>query len=165
MFIFNAIIYLKNEFKGDFMVYNINVLSFIEVSYDEYKNDLNKIKMFITDPQWIWSLSYDIMINDKLCKDLLKYVDELDVNALDYSKIERIIKEVKNKSVMIVQEADKEKDPVIKWYLYRYSYAYYGFLETIIEGSVLTDAILKLFKDKYNEKYLDVIKEVDKIKP
>ncbi|HIU40019.1 MAG TPA: hypothetical protein IAB68_01785 [Candidatus Aphodocola excrementigallinarum] len=147
------------------MVYNINVLSFIEVSYDEYKNDLNKIKMFITDPQWIWSLSYDIMINDKLCKDLLKYVDELDVNALDYSKIERIIKEVKNKSVMIMQEADKEKDPVIKWYLYRYSYAYYGFLETIIEGSVLTDAILKLFKDKYNEKYLDVIKEVDKIKP
>lgn len=138
---------------------------FTKISYDEYKNDLDKLKSFITDPQWIWSLSYDVMINNRLSKDLLMYIDKLNACKLDYSSIETIMKEIKNKSVVIMQEALKVKDPVLKWYLYRYSYAYYGFLETIIEGSVLTDKILELIKEKYQDKYLDVIKEIDQLNP
>ena len=138
---------------------------FTKVSYDEYRKDLKKLKNFITDPQWIWSLSYDIMINDALSKDLIKYIEEIKASNLDYKEIERIINEIKNKSVLTMESADRQTDFIYKWYLYRYAYAYYGFLETIIEGSVLTDDILNLFKNKYKVNYLDVLKEIDKINP
>lgn len=138
---------------------------FIKISYEEYQNDLKELKSFVTDPQWLWSLSYDIMINNTLSNDLVKYIRMINDANLNYLKIEEIIKEVKNKSVLIMELADGQDDPLYKWYLYRYAYAYYGFLEAIIEGSTLTNDILALFKNKYKDNYLDVLREIDKINP
>ncbi len=64
-----------------------------------------------------------------------------------------------------MEEAQRQNDNVIKWYKYREAYAYYGFIEAITEGSVITDVILKQFSKKYVQGYLRVLREIDMIKP
>lgn len=138
---------------------------FSSVSYDSYKNGIKEMKSFVTDSEWIWSLSYDFMINEELKEDILNYILRLKKCNLDYNVINSTIIEIKNKSIYYVEKAKKCKDAVDKWYLYRYSYAYYGFLETIIEGSIITEDILNRIKNEYGKNYLAVLKEVDKINP
>lgn len=131
---------------------------FINVSLDEFRNQIKEMKKFVTDPEWIWTLEYDIMINPKLGNELIDYINKIDLNS-DLDTIENVMIDIKNKSICTALVADKEKDVVKKWYLYRCAYAYYGFLETVIEGSVLTTQILELFKKKYGDLYLEVLKK------
>lgn len=138
---------------------------FSSVSYDSYKNGIKEMKSFVIDPEWIWSLSYDFMINEELKEDILNYILKLKKCNLNYNVINSTIIEIKNKSIYYAEKADNCKDIVDKWYLYRCSYAYYGFLETIIEGSIITEDILNRIKNEYGKNYLAVLKEVDKINP
>ena len=138
---------------------------FVNVSLDDFRKQLNKIKEFVTDPEWIWTLEYDVMINPQLGDDLIKYINKIDLNNIDIKSIEDIMMDIKNKSICTADKAKKETDVVKKWYLYRFAYAYYGFLETVIEGSVLTSKILSLFKDRYGDSYLDVLKSIDNMNP
>lgn len=137
---------------------------FINVSLDEFRNQIKEMKKFVTDPEWIWTLEYDIMINPKLGNELIDYINKIDLNS-DLDTIENVMIDIKNKSICTALVADKEKDVVKKWYLYRCAYAYYGFLETVIEGSVLTTQILELFKKKYGDLYLEVLKKIDNMEP
>ena len=139
--------------------------NFNNVSLEEFRKQRDKFKSFATDPQWIWTLEYDILINPDLGEDICKYIDKIDINNLNVDNLEKIMNEIKNKSVEISKLADNEKEIDKKWFMYRYAYAYYGFLEVIIEGSIITDKILSMFKDKYNDSYLDVLKKVDNINP
>ena len=139
--------------------------NFNNVSLNEFRNQLNKFKEFATDKQWIWTLEYDMLINPTLGDDIIDYIDKINTCNLEIEPLEKIMSEIKEKSISIMGKADKETDVVKKWYLYRHAYAYYGFLEVIIEGSILTDQILEMFKNKYKDNYLKVLKKVDNINP
>ena len=107
---------------------------FVNVSLNDFRKQLNKIKEFVTDSEWIWTLEYDVMINPQLGDDLIKYINKIDLNNIDIKSIENLMMDIKNKSICTADKAKRETDVVKKWYLYRFAYAYYGFLETVIEA-------------------------------
>lgn len=132
---------------------------------NEFRNQIKEFENFATDPEWRWTLEYDMLINQELADDIINYIRKIDVNNLNYDNLEKVMLEVKQKSLDVKEAALKEEDIVKKWYLYRMSYAYYGLIEVIDEGSIITDKILDLFKNKYKDKYLDALKKVDNINP
>ena len=138
---------------------------FVNVSLDDFRKQIRRLKEFITDPEWIWTLEYDVMINPQLGNDLIEYIDKINLNDINIDSLEDIMKDIKNKSIYTAKIAKQENNIVRRWYLYRFAYAYYGFLETVIEGSVLTTKILSLFKEKYGDLYLDVLKSIDNMNP
>ncbi len=71
---------------------------FINVSLDEFRNQIKEMKKFVTDPEWIWTLEYDIMINPKLGNELIDYINKIDLNS-DLDTIENVMIDIKNKSV------------------------------------------------------------------
>lgn len=126
----------------------------------KFRKQINILDKFTTDLEWEYTLKYDMLINKKISNDITNYI-----NIINLDNIENIMIEIKNKSIISKDKALNENDIVKKWYLFRESYAYYGFLEVIIEGSIITNKILDLFKEKYKDKYLDVLKKVDNINP
>ena len=150
---------------SNFNFKEINMYDFNKQNIEEFRGVISKLKDFCTDPQWFWTLKYDVLINPFLGSDIVNYIDKLQLNELDSKYLENIMVEIKEKSERIMKLADQEQDVVKKWFLYRFAYAYYGFLEVIIEGSVVTNEILSLFKKKYGDSYLDILKKIDNINP
>lgn len=138
---------------------------FLNVSLEKYREQIKILKKFSTDHQWNWTLEYDILLNPKLGNDIENFIKEFDLECLNIKNIEDIINKIKKESLVIMDKADKEDNIVKKWFLYRLSYAYYGFLEVVIEGSVLTNKIFEMFKEKYGDSYLEVLRKIDNINP
>lgn len=129
------------------------------------KNQIKQLEDFVTDPQWLTMLKYDIALNSNLANNLIDYIIYIESNDLSVSDYENLINKIRNKCIETMNKANKEKDSVKKWIIYREAYAYYGFIETITEGSIITDKILKNFNKKYGDDYLEVLKKIDQLKP
>ncbi len=141
---------MKNEvFKLDYKLNN------------NFKNQLLYLKRFVTDEQWLKIVSFDFALNPKLASDIVKLIKKINSNVFCAEKLEPIIVDIKAKMEKLIILANLEKDIVLKWLKYREIYAYYGFLETIIEGSIITKYIFSQFKKLYGKNYLQKIKEID----
>lgn len=120
---------------------------------------------FVTDKEWITMLKYDIALNPDLASELCNIINQIDVNNFNSTDYDTLIKSLRNKCIELINKADSINDVLLKWYTYRHAYAYYGLVETITEGSVVTDKILNRFIEKYGDDYLNVLKKIDNIVP
>ena len=143
-----------------------NVMNKLEnISLDEFKKQLETLDSFVTDPQWLEMLKYDMALNSDLASKLCNYIIYIKNNRLDAESYERLMLNIRQECELKIQEAIDEGNPVTKWYKYREAYAYYGFIETITEGSIITEQILETFRQKYGKNYLNVLKDIDTINP
>ena len=110
----------------------------LEVPLEEFKNQVKLLEGFVTDPQWLSTLKYDMALNPSLANKLVDYISYIKNNAFDASKLNQIITEIRRECIKTMEEAQRQNDNAIKWYKYREAYAYYGFIETITEGSFKT---------------------------
>ncbi len=138
---------------------------FINVSLEEFRHQISVLENFVTDPQWLWTLKYDILLNPNLGTDIEIFIKEVNLSNLKANELELTMQKIKDKSLIAMKKADQEKNRVQKWFLYRVAYSYYGFLETIIEGSILTSKIFTMIKEKYGDLYLDILAKVDNMNP
>ena len=135
------------------------------VSNNTFKLQVEKLKEFVTDEQWREILIFDMSLNPKLAAKIVKYIDIINFNKISTINIERIIKKIRKDTLKLIEEASLVEDTVSKWLKYREVYAHYGFLETINEGSKITDYIFNDIKNKYGSKYLSVLEVVDNLNP
>lgn len=131
----------------------------------KFNEQIKRLEEFITDPQWLAMLKFDMALNSNLACNLTNYIMYIESNDLLVSDYENLINEIRVKCVDTMNKANAENDCIKKWLMYREAYAYYGFIETITEGSVITDKILNSFNEKYGDNYLEVLKQIDKLKP
>lgn len=135
------------------------------IDLKKFKNQVNLLDEFVTDPQWCTMLKYDMALNLNLANNLTNYILYIQSNDLLVSDYENLINKIRIQCVDTIKKAESEKDIVKKWLIYREAYAYYGFIETITEGSIITDRILNSFSKKYGDTYLETLKRIDNLKP
>lgn len=58
--------------------------------------------------------------------------------AEDYNNL---ILKLKAECIKLKNEADLCEEKIEKWYKYRHAYSYYGMIEVITEGSIITEKI------------------------
>lgn len=132
---------------------------------EKFKEQLGILKVFVTDNEWFNMLKYDIALNPTLANEITKIINFIDVENFTSDDYMKLIKKLRNKCIALKEEADKCLEPDLKWFKYRHAYAYYGIIEVITEGSIVTDHILNSFKEKYKDDYLAVLKEIDNYVP
>ena len=132
---------------------------------DKFKKELQKLEEFVTDNEWLTMLKYDIVLNPDLSDEISKIIDYIDVDTFTAEDYNDLILKLKDECIKLKNDADSCDDKIEKWYKYRHAYAYYGMIEVITEGSIITEKILDEFKRKYGDNYLDELKKIDNYKP
>lgn len=132
---------------------------------DKFKKELQKLEEFVTDNEWLTMLKYDIALNPDLSDEISKIIDYIDVDTFTAEDYNDLILKLKDECIKLKNDADLCDDKIEKWYKYRHAYAYYGMIEVITEGSIITEKILDEFKRKYGDNYLDELKKIDNYKP
>ena len=144
-------------------------MSFISIEkykdIDKFKKELQKLEEFVTDNEWLTMLKYDIAFNPDLSDEISKIIDYINVDIFKAEDYNDLILKLKDECIKLKNDADSCDDKIEKWYKYRHSYAYYGMIEVITEGSIITEKILSEFKKKYGINYLDELKKIDNYKP
>ena len=131
---------------------------------DKFKKELQKLEEFVTDNEWLTMLKYDIALNPDLSDEISKIIDYINVDIFKAEDYNDLILKLKDECIKLKNDADSCDDKIEKWYKYRHSYAYYGMIEVITEGSIITEKILSEFKKKYGINYLDELKKIDNYK-
>ena len=143
--------------------------SFINIekykNIDKFKKELQKLEEFVTDNEWLTMLKYDIALNPNLSDEISKIIDYINVDTFTAEDYNDLILKLKDECIKLKNDADSCDDKIEKWYKYRHAYAYYGMIEVITEGSIITEKILSEFKKKYGINYLDELKKIDNYKP
>lgn len=139
------------------------IINFSDITYKEYVDSIKNLEKFTTDKEWIWSLKYDILLNPHLGKDISSSIEAIKKDD-SIGNLNKIMNDLKQKSQYYLQKA-KKYNYLEKWFYYRMAHAYYGFIEVINEGSILTDKILSNLKEEYHDKYLEVLEKIDKSNP
>lgn len=132
---------------------------------DKFKKELQKLEEFVTDNEWLTMLKYDIALNPDLSDEISKIIDYINVDTFTAEDYNDLILKLKDECIKLKNDADSCDDKIEKWYKYRHAYAYYGMIEVITEGSIITEKILDEFKRKYGDNYLDELKKIDNYKP
>lgn len=118
----------------------------------------NYILNFITDEQWKYMLKIDILTNKRLKTRLYNSIKKLEEKK--YNDILSELERFKKYSYDTLNKALKEKNITKKYMLDREAYAYYGYVECITEGSILTNFLYEELKND-----LDTLSKIDKISP
>lgn len=142
------------------------IFKFSEQSKEEYLEYLKILKSFVRDDQWFNMLSIDGIVNSDLNKYIKSVIEEINNFKFNCDNLENKMLEIRS---LIMQLIDKYEHEVMgideKYYLSRYIYSLYGLIEVITEGSTVSERILDLFKEKYKENYLEVLKKIDNLSP
>lgn len=141
----------------------INIEKYKDI--DKFKKELQKLEGFVTDNEWLTMLKYDIALNPDLSDEIFKIIDYINVETFTAEDYNDLILKLKDECIKLKNDADLCDDKIEKWYKYRHAYAYYGMIEVITEGSIITEKILDEFKRKYGDNYLDELKKIDNYKP
>lgn len=132
---------------------------------DKYKEQLSVLEGFVRDNEWYNMLKYDMALNPKLAEEIVGIIRGINIDCFESEDYKKIILNLRNKCLELKHIAKSTSDEILKWYNYRWAYAYYGLIEVITEGSIVTDKILSTFKKRYGKDYLNFIKRVDNYVP
>ena len=132
---------------------------------DLFKKQIELLEGFVTDPQWLTTLKFDYSLFQDVADELTMYIKQINNMQKSSENLECLIQELRKKCIFLVEKAKLQDDVVERWKCIRKAYARYAFIETITEGSVISDYILELFKKEYGSDYLSEIKELDNLNP
>lgn len=109
------------------------------------------IKSFVTDSDWQNSLLFDGLVNFDVYKNLTFYIKEILQKKWSGLFLNSLIQSIREQCLSILNCFDNYKLSVERWAQMRKAYAYYGFIEAITEGSIVTNKILEELKCYYGE--------------
>lgn len=131
----------------------------------DFKKNINKIETFITDKEWQTIFKIESLNNPKVEKDIIKYINDITSTPVTKINFNELFKKIRKQYFFHEKQAEKEIDIVKKWKRYRQAYIYYGFIEVLTEGSIITKKILNHFKKVYKNEYLTELKKIDNNMP
>ena len=151
---------IKFKYASKSKLYNFN-----NQTYGQYVKFLDKLKSFARDEQWIEMVTLDAILNPQISKFFTKIINNINSN---YS-----IKNLNNNIILIRKQIEKlikvidTSDCCIdkKYFYERELYCYYGLIELIIEGSVVTDYLKEQLTYSYDKDFLSILSEADKSNP
>lgn len=153
-----AMIKLKHSSKCE--LYNFN-----NQTYRQFVNFLYKLNSFARDEQWIELVTLDSIINPQISKFFVKIISSI---KKDFS-IENLNKNIlliRNKIDQLIKIIDFGNLDIDEKYFYeRELYCYFGLIEIIVEGSIVTDYLKEELECRYGQNFLSKLSEIDKENP
>ena len=134
------------------------------INFEEYKKFKAKFECFVLDEQWRYSLMFDCFLSDKVRNETTRMIDFFTANPRP-SDVSKYLNYLRKDGLNLLYESQKQKDVRHSWAEVRESYAYYGLIEVITEGSSYSENLIGELQEIYGDKYLTVLSEIDKSSP
>lgn len=130
------------------------------ISLSQFLEYKQKIEKLINKRPFCSRLLFEALIDDNFANEILPFINFFDKNLYDSKKIEDQFLKLHNKTIYYYQKANTKRKNKIQNYLK--SLAYFYFLESIDEHSSFSDGLIVELKNKYGDKYLEIISNIDK---
>lgn len=108
---------------------------------------------------------FDMTLNQEVEKWVINKVNSASSENLTGDALQRFLEQLRADTNLALECARNSEDTVRSWYLYRAAYARYGFVETVVEASVFSEAKLASLMLALGENPLAKLAEVDRLNP
>ncbi|MGH3430216.1 MAG: PEP/pyruvate-binding domain-containing protein [Mycobacteriales bacterium] len=129
------------------------------------RDSLRILKDWCGDPDWVASLSFDLAIHPRFEAWAVDRIGAFasaqptgDDRAADLARL-------RVDTVKALEVARNAASPLLRWHLYRLAYAHYGFIETVIEASSFSEAVLVRTMAALGDEALTKLAAVDGMNP
>lgn len=132
------------------------------INLHEFKNYKNILENNITNRAFRSRFMFEGIENKDFAKDVENYLDRLSINTSS-TELNNVLQDIRNKTEYYYQLSKNSANFDSKLKNALLSLAYFYFLESIDEHSILSENIIEQIKNKYPDNYLEIISKIDKV--
>ena len=132
------------------------------ISLKEFKNYKNVLEKTITNKAFRSRLMFEAIEDESFANDVIQFLNRLK-NDITSQELDRILEEIREKTDGYYKLSNNSTTFDEKLSNGLRSLAYFYFLESVDEHSILSDNIIEQIKTKYPNDYLEIISKIDKI--
>lgn len=131
------------------------------IKLEEFKDYKKILEATITNKAFRSRMMFEAIEDREFSIKVLHYISALN-KKIDSSELDNIFNEIRKNTIKYYEKARNEEDIDKKISYALRSLAYFYFLESMDEHSILSDNIIKEIQKKYQNNYLDIISQIDK---
>ena len=132
------------------------------ISLNNFKEYKGLLEDNITNRAFRSRMMFEAIEDENFSKEIIKYILKLN-DKISSNEIDNILLEIRNQTDKYYKLSKSTSDDDKKIMFGLRSLAYFYFLESIDEHSLLSEKIVEDIKNKYPKDYLELISKIDKI--
>ena len=132
------------------------------ISLNNFKEYKGLLEDNITNRAFRSRMLFEAIEDENFSKEIIKYILKLN-DKISSNEIDNILLEIRNQTDKYYKLSKSTSDDDKKIMFGLRSLAYFYFLESIDEHSLLSEKIVEDIKNKYPKDYLELISKIDKI--
>lgn len=131
------------------------------IELKEFKDYKDILEATITNRAFRSRMMFEGIEDIEFSRNILNYISALN-KPIDANELDNILNEIRKDTVEFYERSKDEQVINTKMAFALRSLAYFYFLESIDEHSILSDNIVNEIQKKYPNDYLDIISQIDK---
>lgn len=131
------------------------------IELKEFKDYKDILEATITNRAFRSRMMFEGIEDVEFSRNILNYISALN-KPIDANELDNILNEIRKDTVEFYERSKDEQVINTKMAFALRSLAYFYFLESIDEHSILSDNIVNEIQKKYPNDYLDIISQIDK---
>lgn len=132
------------------------------ISLKEFKNYKDVLENTITNKAFRSRLMFEAIEDESFAVEVLNFLNKLS-SEMTSQELDKVLEEIREKTQYYYQLSSNSDTFDKKLSNGLRSLAYFYFLESIDEHSILSDDIIEQIKAKYPDNYLEIISKIDKV--
>lgn len=132
------------------------------ISLREFKNYKNVLENTITNKAFRSRLLFEAIEDESFAVDVISFINKLS-GEITSQELDKALEEIREKTQYYYQSSNNSDTFEKKLSNGLRSLAYFYFLESIDEHSILSDDIIEQIKVKFPDNYLEIIAKIDKV--
>lgn len=132
------------------------------ISLTNFKKYKNILETMITNKAFRSRLMFEGIEDESFANDVIDFLDRLSKNITS-TELNDILLEIRKKTIYYYEKSKKDLVSNDRLNNGLKSLAYFYFLESVDEHSILSDGVIEQIKIKYPNDYLEIIAKLDKL--
>lgn len=132
------------------------------ISLQRFKDYKGLLEDTITNKAFRSRMMFEAIEDETFADNVISFISRLSKD-ISSEELDKVLSEIRELTIIYIEKSKALIDFSEKMKNGLRSLAYFYFLESIDEHSIISDNIIEKIKNKYQNNYLDIIAEIDKV--
>lgn len=132
------------------------------ISLQRFKDYKRLLEDTITNKAFRSRMMFEAIEDETFADNVISFISRLSKD-ISSEELDKVLSEIRELTIIYIEKSKALIDFSEKMKNGLRSLAYFYFLESIDEHSIISDNIIEKIKNKYQNNYLDIIAEIDKV--
>ncbi|MCX6805713.1 MAG: PEP-utilizing enzyme [Patescibacteria group bacterium] len=129
------------------------------------RKSLEVLRDWTWDDDWYSSLSFDMALNSNFELWATERIEQGKNLIANNQGLASFILKLRDETISELEKAVEYSDVTQRWYFMRSAYAKYGFVETVVEASKVSDSVIARLEKDLGDDYLLTLTQIDRVEP